>query len=294
MTKTIFAVLFLWAGFSSAAEVSVKKIEVQGHRGTRGTRPENTLAAFREALRVGVDVLEMDMGVTKDGVIVVSHDSHIPPELCLGPGGARMKAPAPLRSLTFSETQRYDCGSLKNPRFPGQTPAPGSRIPALDEVFKMVAASGERAARVGFNIETKITPGEPELAPSPEEFARLFVELVRKHGLTDRVVLQSFDWRTLIAAKQLEPKLIVSQLVTGTLVDLAAVAKASKAEIISPEFSWIDKATVDYLHKSGIRVAPWTLNTKAEWDKALDYGVDSIITDYPAELITYLKQKSLR
>ena len=294
MKKLMFVVLISLVSVLSAQE-SVKHIDVHGHRGTRGTRPENTIAAFREALRVGVDVLEMDMNVTKDGVIVISHEKSIVPDICLGPEGKKLEKPVPIISLTLEELKQYDCGTIRNAKFSTQVPSPGEKIPTLAEVFELVKNSTEpAAAKVGFNIETKIVPGEPEMSPEPEAFAKLVVDTVAKYGMTKRTIVQSFDWRTLKAVKKLEPGIKISQLTEAVLVDLVAVAKASQADIISPEFKWINKEVVDYLHANGIKVAPWTLNDKKDIDNAVNWGVDAIITDYPDELIKYLKEKELR
>ena len=159
MKKIMLAVLLSSVSALSALE-SVKYIDVHGHRGTRGTRPENTLASFREALRVGVDVLEMDMNVTKDGVVVISHEKSIGPDICLGPGGEKITQPVPIISLTLEELKKYDCGTIRNAKFPDQIPSPGEKIPTLAEVFELVKNSTEpAAAKVRFNIETKIVPG---------------------------------------------------------------------------------------------------------------------------------------
>ncbi len=293
--KKIMIIVLISAVSALSAQENLKHIDVHGHRGTRGTRPENTLAAFREALRVGVDVLEMDMNVTGDGVIVISHEKSIVPEICLGPDGKKLTHPVPIISLKLEELKQYDCGTIKNDRFPTQIPSPGEKIPTLAEVFELVRNSTEpAAAKVGFNIETKIVPGESEMSPDPETFAKLVVDAAAKYGMTERIIVQSFDWRTLKAVKKLEPKIRISQLTEANLMDLAAVAKASQADIISPEFKWINKEVVDHLHANGIQVAPWTLNDKRDIDKAVSWGVDAIITDYPAELIAYLKEKKLR
>jgi len=294
MKKTVF-IFLLTAASALSAQENIKRIEVQGHRGTRGTRPENTLAAFREALHVGVDVLEMDMNVTRDGVIVISHERAVNPELCLGPEGGKPARPAPIISLPLEELKQYDCGSVKNAGFPGQIVSPGERIPTLAEVFELVRRSTEpAAATVGFNLETKIVPGEPEMSPAPEIFAKLVVETAARYGMTERTVVQSFDWRTLKAVKKLEPRLRTSQLTEADLTDLVAVARASRADIISPRFKWLTKEDVERLHAEGIKVAPWTLNSRKDMDTAVGWGVDAIITDYPAELIGYLKEKKLR
>jgi glycerophosphoryl diester phosphodiesterase len=273
---------------------AVKKIEVQGHRGARSIKPENTLPAFQYALEQGVDTLELDLGVTKDGVVVVSHDPVISPMICLGPDG---KAPAEgiaINTLTLAELKKFDCGTLKHPRFPAQQPVPGTPKPTLEEVFALVAASPLPAAKtVQFNIETKIVPREASRTPSPEVFAKLVVELVRKHKLEDRTVIQSFDHRSLVAVKKLAPKIRIAPLVGDSLPDWPALIKATKAEIISPNLNWITPDTVKAAQAAGARVIPWTANTAEEWDYLISCGVDGIITDDPAALIAHLKSKKL-
>lgn len=267
---------------------------VHGHRGSRGTRPENTLAAFREALRVGVDVLELDLAVTKDGVLVVSHDPRLEPTLCLGPEGKPVE-PVLIRSLTLAEVKRFDCGAVPNPRFPRQAPRLGERVPTLAEVFALVGSSQEpAAARVQFNVETKLYPAYPEATPTPDEFAMLLVREVRAAGLTGRVIVQSFDRRTLLAAKSLEPGLRTSMLTSDNLVDFAALAAAGRFNIVSPDHHWVTKADVEALHRMNVQVAPWTVNDEAGWARVLDMGVDAVITDYPEDLIAFLKRRGQR
>lgn len=289
--------LFLAVVLSAAqgwAAAPVQGPLVHGHRGCRGVLPENTLAGFSEALDAGVDVLELDLGVTKDGVVVVSHNREVDPAICLGPGGAPAQA-VPIRSLTYAELQAYDCGALKNPRFPRQTPVPGQRIPRLADVFELVTKSPFPAARkVEFNIETKLVPGEPELTAAPAEFARLVVEVVKKHGFETRTMVQSFDRRTLEEVRKLEPRIRRSMLISDNLPDLVAVAKAQKVQIISPYSPWITKDEVAALHKIKVQLAPWTLNDEEGWARMIELGVDAIITDYPQDLIAYLKKRGLR
>jgi glycerophosphoryl diester phosphodiesterase len=268
---------------------------VHGHRGSRGTRPENTLAAFAEALRVGVDVLELDMDVTKDDVVVVSHEQHVTPELCLGPDGARLSAPVAIRSLTLKELKGFDCGSLPNTRFPRQRASPGERMPTLEEVFDLVERSTQpAAARVQFNIETKLAPGRPELSPEPERFAALVAALVKKRGLGRRVILQSFDHRTLRAMRVLLPEVRLSALTSDNTLNYVSLAKELGAAIVSPDREWITAADVAALHAAGVQVAPWTANNEAEWSLLVAMGVDAIITDYPEDLIAYLRRVKLR
>src|SRR5262245_19553289 len=259
-------------------------ILVHGHRGARALRPENTIPAFEYAIQAGVDVLEMDMAVTKDDVLVVSHDPLLNPELCKGPGPAR-----PIRTLTLGELRQWDCGTLRNPRFPKQTPIPGTRIPTLDEVFDLASRG-----KFEFNIETKIFVDHPEYTPSPENFARLVLEAVRRHGLEARVILQSFDFRTLHAIKALAPAMRLSALYEQGPDSFVEVARRAGALIVSPEKDLVTPRKVKAAHAAGLQVVPWTANTRPEWDALVFAGVDAIISDDPAALIAYLKEKKLR
>src|SRR5882672_8918533 len=200
-------------------------ILVHGHRGARAMRPENTIPAFEYAIGVGVDVLELDMAVTKDDVLVVSHDPLLNPVICTGPG-----APAPIRTLTLIELRKWDCGGKRNPAFPKQTPVAGTPIPTLDEVFALSSRG-----KFEFNIETKIFADHPEYTPSPEKFARLVLDCVRRHGLESRVILQSFDFRTLHAMKTLAPGMRLSALYEKGPDSFVNVGRRAGANIVSPE-----------------------------------------------------------
>ena len=259
-------------------------ILVHGHRGARAVRPENTLPAFEYAISVGVDVLELDMAVTKDDVVVVSHDPVINPVICSGGG-----EPAPIRSLTLTELRRWDCGGKVNPGYPKQQPVPGTHIPTLDEVLSLATRGSFQ-----FNIETKIDPKKPDLAPEPRRFVELVLEVVRKHKLEDRVILQSFDFRTLKEMHSLEPRIRLSALLTSPFSDWVDVAKETGAVIISPERRITWKKKVKSAHKAGLQVVPWTANEPKQWDDLIDKGVDAIITDDPAALIEHLRKKGRR
>lgn len=269
--------------------------EVQGHRGARALRPENTLPAFEYALRAGIDVLEMDMAVTRDNVIVISHDPRINPQICLGPGAAHITNAPLINDLTLAEVKKFDCGSLENPRFATQKTVPGTTIPTLDEVFEMIEKSPLPAAKtIQFNIETKIFPAHPEYTVSPEQFVSLALECFRKHNMMNRIILQSFDPRTLIEAKKLEPKLRIAALVDDKKTDMIALGRQLKAEIISPEWKLVTPGLVEQAHHDGMQVIPWAPNEVAQWDKLLDMKVDAIITDDPAGLLKHCKERSIR
>ncbi len=261
------------------------KIQVHGHRGARAVRPENTLPAFEYAIGIGVDVLELDMAVTKDNVVVVSHDPYLEPPVCSGP-----RPKATIHELTLEEVRQWDCGKLANPKFPKQTPVPGTRIPTLEEVFAL-APRGQ----FQFNIETKSFADHPELTPPPEEFARLVLALIRKHKLERRVILQSFDFRTLVAMKKLAPEIRRAALWENGDRDFVSIAaEAGSAGIISPMYTLVTPEKVRAAHAAGLEVVPWTANTPADWDKLIAAQVDAIISDDPAELIAYLKKKGFR
>tara|TARA_B100000749_G_scaffold280707_1_gene278191 strand:+ start:124405 stop:125277 length:873 start_codon:yes stop_codon:yes gene_type:complete len=290
MKKYIVLVLMLFAEVAFA-----KKISVHGHRGARSVRPENTISAFKYALEVGVDVLEFDLSVTKDNVLILSHDPWIDKDICLGPKGKKLKEKIPVNTLTLAEVKQFDCGSLINPRFKKQVPQKGERIPTLAEVFDFVKNSEIPGAKtVEFNIETKIVPSLPDLTPSPKQFAEMLVKELKAAGMDSRTIVQSFDHRTLYWVKKIDSKIRISQLTSDSMVDMVGAAKGISAEFISPYMHWISKDMVQRLHKNGIQVAPWTANEAKDWDYLISIGVDAIITDDPKALIDYLKKKKLR
>jgi glycerophosphoryl diester phosphodiesterase len=243
-------------------------------------RPENTLPAFESAIAAGVDALELDMAVTKDNVIVISHDPLLHPPVCSGP-----RPEAVIHQLTLAEVREWDCGKVQNPGFSRQRAIPGTKMPTLDEVFAL-APKGSFL----FNIETKIFWLRPELTPPPEEFVRLVLEKIRKYHLESRVVLQSFDFRTLTAMKRMAPEIKLSALYEGSPKDFTVIGKESGAKIISPDYHLVTPEQVRAAHNVGLEVLPWTPNTPEDWDRLIEAGVDGIITDYPADLLAHLKR----
>lgn len=283
----LWFLLLSWPLFAFAG-----KVEVQGHRGARWVRPENSIPAFLYAVENGADTLEMDMHVSKDGVIFVTHDPFLSRDLCLDKIGKPAPAKTLIASLTLAKLQSYDCGSRVNRRFPEQLKVPGTRIPTLDDVFTAVEHSSHPNAKtVQFNIETKSEVAHPEFTPPPEEFVKLFLATVRKHGLLSRVTLQSFDYRTLKIAHELEPSLKLSVLVEDKpehAFDLVTLLKQYNAQILSPNHAWLTPEMVSELHKAGARVIPWTPNHPDDWKRLIAIGVDGIITDNPKALVEYL------
>ena len=292
---------------AAIAPISATAFDLQGHRGARGLAPENTLAGFARALEVGVTTLETDLAVTKDGVLVLSHDPVFNPDVVRADGAWLVPPIPPINSLTLAGLKRYDVGRIKPgskyaQQFPDQQPVDGSRVPTLAELFDLAKSSG-KAPR--FNIETKLSPAKPDEAPDPETFARVVVEAVRAAEQSSRTTIQSFDWRTLIAARKLAPDIeTVCLTAASTLkddmangerrpspwlagLDPAAYAgsvprlvKAAGCGIWSPRFVELTADLVAEAHVLGLKVVPWTINTPADMARIIDMKVDGLITDY--------------
>jgi glycerophosphoryl diester phosphodiesterase len=295
--------------------------DLQGHRGTRGLAPENTMAAFRRALEIGVTTIETDMAVTHDNVVVISHDPLLNPDLVRGSDGHWLTSSGPpIHTLTLSELNRYDIGRL-NPasqyarQFPEQRAVDGERFPQLSELFDLVKASGKP---VRFNIETKITPTSGADTPDPATFAKLVVATVRAAGVANRVTVQSFDWRTLIEVKRIAPDIETSCLTIQTENNdtvkspdggpspwhaglslrnhggsLPALVKAAGCGTWS--MFWRNLTPKDFTDARalGLKVLPWTVNDRSEMGRLIDLGVDGIITDYPDRLRAVMKEKEI-
>lgn len=277
MRATIASMLIL----CSVVAAADRRILVHGHRGARSVLPENTIPAFEHAIDAGADYIELDLAVTKDNVLVVSHDPIINAQLCTGP-----KEHAVIRQLTLAEVKQYDCGSKTLGAFPKQKAVPGTKIPTFDEVLAL-APKG----KFGFNIELKISPKQPEYTPSPEEFAKMTLDAIRKHKLEKRVVVQSFDFRPLHVMKKLAPKIPLNALYGGQPKDFVEIAKEAGTRTVAVQYKLVTKEQVQKAHAAGLKVVPWTANEPEIWQMLIDAGVDEIITDDPAELIAYLKKK---
>jgi glycerophosphoryl diester phosphodiesterase len=309
----------LWLVMSSAG---ADAFDLQGHRGARGLMPENTLAGFAHALTLGVTTLEMDLAVSRDRHLVISHDSRLTPALTRDSGGNWLQAPGPaINSLSLDQLQAYDVGRL-NPdsknarRFPDQRAVDGERIPTLAQVLALVRRSGNGQVRL--NIETKLSPLEPHMAPAPVYFARILVTQLRGAGATGRVTVQSFDWRTLQHVQSLAPELNtayltaeqrwldnvqtgrpgVSPWTAGMDVDdfggsIPRMIKRAGGDIWAPYFRDLDAARLVEAKALGLRVIVWTVNEVADMHKLIDLGVDGIITDYPDRLRKVARQRGL-
>jgi glycerophosphoryl diester phosphodiesterase len=264
-----------------AVTTAAHAFDLQGHRGARGHAPENTLPGFERALAIGVSTLELDVGVTRDGVVVIHHDRRLNPELARGPDGKWVAAPAPLvKDLSFDELQRYDVGRIRPGseyarRFPHQEPVDGARIPRLSELFARTQSLGVR-----FNIETKVAAEAPGDTLPPEAFARALIAEIRKAGMEKRAIIQSFDWRTLKVVEREAGEIATAYLTDGRNSDPQKV-HAAGGRIWSPDFQQLDSTKAAAARRLGMKVIPWTVNEPADIRRMLELGVDGIISDYP-------------
>jgi glycerophosphoryl diester phosphodiesterase len=310
----------------------MRTLDVQGHRGARGLKPENTLPAFEAALDLHVTTLECDLHLTKDDVPVVFHDDALDARLVRPISGAAVTAltDRPLvRKFTAAELREYRVDL--NPdakRFPKQeaTPTPAAaafarqqrfdpfHIPTLEVLFTFVHAyAGDlgkqtgktetqrrRAAEVRFSLELKRVPAHPEYigdgfdGSGPGKFEREVVAAIQKAGVTARSIIQSFDHRSVRWALQLEPKLTGAVLSANTApISVVQITQAANAHIYSPDFQFLDAAQVRQAHDARIRVIPWTVNETEDMQRLIEYGVDGIITDYPDRLIAVLQARHI-
>lgn len=275
-----------------------QQIDWEGHRGTRGLMPENTLPAFRKALELGVTTLEMDVVITKDKRVVVSHDPWISPEICLDSTGNELPRDTAARiniyRLTYEELSKFDCGSKGNPFFPRQEKIAASK-PLLSDVFRAAEKYCKDYNRneVYYNIEIKSRPDwDGVYHPPVNEFCDLVFSVINDFVPLKRVIVQSFDMRALKYFHRKYPQVTLSLLVEdennpNKLIRLLGFNPA----IYSPEYKLLKPKNVDWLHARHIRVVPWTVNDPEEMKKLINMKVDGIITDYP-DLIIPVSEKT--
>ncbi|SDG49862.1 glycerophosphoryl diester phosphodiesterase [Bradyrhizobium sp. Rc2d] len=294
--------------------------DLEAHRGGRALLPENTLPAFANALSMGVDTLELDVGVTADGEVVVSHERGLNPDLARGPDGAYITAPGtPFVKLRLNEVRTYDVGRIRPDsayarQFPDQRAMPGTRIPTLSELFALVRKSGN--TRVRFNIETKIDPNHPDQSLDPQAFVTRLLSLIEAEKFSDRVMIQSFDWRTLQLVQQQAPKIptvyLTLQRGSGQTValdkatnwtagfnpadhggSLPRTIKAAGGAVWSPYFGDVTPALISEARGVGLRVVVWTVNKPEDMARMIELGVDGIISDRPDLLRQIAAEKGI-
>ena len=306
------AALLLVQGAAVGADAAAGHFDLQGHRGARGLAPENTLPAFALALGLGVNTLELDVGLTSDGVLVISHDPALNPDITRGPDGQFLSGRGPLiHHSTLATLQRYQLGRIRPSsryaaQFPDQVPVDITRLPTLDALFALVQRAGNRQVR--FDIETKLSPLAPDDTATPEVLARALISAIREAGLATRCTVQSFDWRTLQIVQREAPEIRTAYLTAQQrwLDNVSPLATAPDApspwtagfnlrqhgsvprlvhaaggRIWSAHFADLDARNLQEAHALGLQVLAWTVNEPTQIQRLLDLGVDGLISDRP-------------
>ena len=290
----ISAILFIGLGASCSmikpTGMNKTVIDYQAHRGGRGLMPENTIAAMLSVMdNKKVATLEMDLAITKDKQVVVSHDPILNPLITTQPDGTYIKADEINKNIiyqmNYADLEKYDVGLKPHPGFKGQKKLAAS-IPTLASLIDSVELKGASIGRkMNYNIEIKSVDGKDGIEhPNPKEFVEWVVATLKKKNMLKRTSIQSFDLRPLRVLHEKYPTIKTSYLVFGS-----ECADAEKEiallgftpTIYSPEYKYVNKAMIDYCHQKNIQVIPWTVNTKEEMNALIALKVDGIITDYP-------------
>ena len=280
----LFIVIHLFIGY----QVNAQEIDIQGHRGARGLMPENSIPGFLKALDYGVTTLELDLAITGDSLVVVSHEPYFSSDFCTDPHGNEIKKSDQKKlniyQLPYEEIKKYDCGLKPHPNFPDQEKV-ALHKPLLQEVIKAVEKhiKSKTFYEVDYNIEIKSTPaGDDEYHPSPGRFSDLVYNLVDQYLPWDRVIIQSFDFRVLQYWHKNYPQVRLAALIDSPgSVENKLNKLGFEPAIYSPYYKFLNEDKVNYLHRRDIKVIPWTVNEPEEMKKLIGMGVDGIITDYP-------------
>lgn len=332
------AALTIYSGFNNIdisttyAKVNYDVFDLEAHRGGRDVRPENTLYSYAYAIELGATSIECDMQLTKDGQIVMSHNPILNSDITRDENGNYIKNNKyDIRLMTVDELKKFDVGVM-DPNcgeyydLHGKTQFTyDAKIPTLEELMQLIQSYGDK--NIVLNIETKSYP-DPASAgyknnADPKKFVEVFNNIVKKYNMEDRVVLQSFDWQTLIEMKKLNPNISTSALwqeqpswgrdseslrryekkkspwlggldIKDYQGNPVKAAHAIGADIISPYYTEISKQDVDEAHSLGMKVVPWTVNNEKDMTMLLDMGVDGIISDKPWLLKQVLEKRNIK
>lgn len=332
------AALTIYSGFNNIdisttyAKVNYDVFDLEAHRGGRDVRPENTLYSYAYAIELGATSIECNMQLTKDGQIVMSHNPILNSDITRDENGNYIENNKyDIRLMTVDELKKFDVGVM-DPNcgeyydLHGKTQFTyDAKIPTLEELMQLIQSYGDK--NIVLNIETKSYP-DPASAgyknnADPKKFVEVFNNIVKKYDMEDRVVLQSFDWQTLIEMKKLNPNISTSALwqkqpswgrdseslrryekkkspwlggldIKDYQGNPVKAAHAIGADIISPYYTEISKQDVDEAHSLGMKVVPWTVNNEKDMNMLLDMGVDGIISDKPWLLKQVLEKRNIK
>ncbi len=271
-------------------------IDLQGHRGARGLFPENTIVGFTGALAIGVDTLELDVGMTADDVVVVTHDPRLNPDITRIDGDWLSEPGPVIRSLRMTDLSRYDVGRIRPgceyaTLYPDQAPHEGARIPTLADVLRL-------DANVNFNIELKSSPWDAAPAIDGAAVAEAVAAVADANGTAARITVQSFDWRGPRHLRRTRPDIRLAWLTRSAILMVArtwwdgphpsdyggSVPRAVAAEggpTWGPEYVDLTEEMLAEAHALGLRVVPWTVNVPEDMRRLIRWGVDGLITDRP-------------
>ncbi|MEO6289431.1 MAG: glycerophosphodiester phosphodiesterase family protein [Ginsengibacter sp.] len=280
--------------FMSCENSTPRKFDLEGHRGCRGLMPENTIPAMLKAIDLNVNTLEMDVVITADDKVVVSHEPFFNHQITTLPSGdsipEKEEKDYNIFRMTFDSVEKFDVGMRPHPGFPSQQKMQVHKpllSTLIDSVEKYIFNTNHQ--KVNYNIEIKSAESTDNIFhPAPEKFADLLMDVISAKGIQSRVIIQSFDPRSLKIVRQKYPSMKISLLIENQNIPLSEFQKIHgfKPDIMSPGYSLLTKGIVDSLHEKNIKVIPWTVDDLASAQNLYEMGVDGIITDYPDRINT--------
>ena len=274
-----------------------QNISIEGHRGARGYVPENTIPSFIKALEQGADTLELDVVISQDNKIVVSHEPWFSHLISTKPDGNLITADKEkdfnIYKMKYAEVKKFDVGNIGNKDFPQQTKMKVYK-PLLGDVFKEINkyAKRKKLKAVRFNVEIKSNPlWDNIFTPTPEVMAKMVYQEILKHKMQNNVIVQSFDVRQLQELRKMPIKLPLALLVGNKDGIEKNIEKLGFIpDTYSPHFSLVDEAMISYCQKNNMKIVPWTVNEIADLEKMKKFKLDGIITDYPDRAIQIFRK----
>lgn len=292
MKYFFMAITLLFAGRVN----SQNQLDIEGHRGWRGLYPENTTVAFVEAVKLGANSIELDVMVSKDGKLLISHDPHLNPSICYTPSGspvtAANKKDYALYHMNYSEIEKCDCGSRGNPKFPEQ-----HKMAAFKPLLSDMIDSVENYIRlhhlpeIHYNIEIKSFPhGDNRLHPMPAVISAMLYPLLKQKNLLSHCTVQSFDVRSLQEIKRIDSTVHIGLLIANFKSFKKNLKRLGfTPNTYSPIYLLVSKKLIRKCHAKNVRIVPWTVESEKKMIKLKAMGVDGLITDYPDRAIKVLR-----
>jgi glycerophosphoryl diester phosphodiesterase len=286
--RYFFSSVFILVFHFCLSQIYTPRFDIQGHRGCRGIKPENSIPAFITALDSGVTTIEMDLAITKDRQVIVSHEPWMSAAFCMTPEGKDIAPKDEMKyniyQMNYDQVKQWDCGSKVNDKFPEQEKMRTVK-PLLTDVIIAVETHIKSFSKyeVDYNIEIKSMPeGDGKFHPKPPEFSDMVYNLIDQYLPWDRVVIQSFDFRVLKYWHEKYPTVRLAALIDNLhTIDENIKALGFTPSVYSPDYTLLDKAEVKRCHQLKMRVIPWTVNDPTEMVALKGMNVDGFITDYP-------------